>query len=154
MEGIATHIEHTIYHKRCHFKLSCSFFGPFHSELDFGDESWEGLLDSLSYVLKTLRYLTHNTGSAHSIMCICSMHWFLVLTRFFSKCGMCPVLLSGSHNACTRVLLWARGKLSHLQGAYQAVSMSWYMQSEDTLYSSWSGQNTQVVVLLQEQVIL
>jgi len=24
------------------FKLSCSFFGPFHSELDFGDASREG----------------------------------------------------------------------------------------------------------------
>jgi len=48
MEGVATYTEHTIYHKRCHFKLYCSFFGPFHSVWPRvqADESWEGLLDS------------------------------------------------------------------------------------------------------------
>jgi len=30
-KSVATHTEHTIYHKTCHFKLSCTFLDRFHS---------------------------------------------------------------------------------------------------------------------------
>jgi len=48
MEGVAMYTQHTIYHKRCYFKLSWSFFGPSHSIWPSFqvDESWERLLNT------------------------------------------------------------------------------------------------------------